>query len=190
MTSSVDIQQTPGSLTIVIKPQPKGILKFGMWFFYTIPFVLLVGAIVYLFGQDSNEPVFNIQFVWIVFLLFVGTLFITKSLKKMYEKEIITVTDRSLVLTTQFLFRNTVQEFNRNEIIDLKVLGQQNFTNHPLETKNFDYLGIATAEKEVQFLIEDGKIGFQYNGMTLRFGKNIWEEDGEEIIKRIKKYWR
>jgi hypothetical protein len=190
MTSTVDIQETADSLTIVIKPKPKGILKFGMWFFYTIPIALIVGLFFYVFGQSSSASVLDIQFMWVVLISIAGGLFIIASLRKIYEKEIITVTDKSLVLKKEFLFKNSGQEFKKEEITDLKVLGQQTFTKHPLDTNGFDYLGIGTAEKEVQFLIEDGKIGFQYNGLTLRFGKNIWEEDGVEIIDRIEKYWR
>jgi predicted membrane protein len=190
MTSTVDIQETADSLRIVIKPKPKGILKFGMWFFYTIPIVVLVGLFFYVFGQRSSASVFNIQFVWMALIFIGGGLFIIASLRKIYEKEIITVTDKSLVLKKEFLFKNAEQVFKKEEITDLKVLGRQTFTKHPLDTNGFDYLGMGTAEKEVQFLIEDGKIGFQHNGLTLRFGKNIWEEDGVEIIDRIKKYWR
>lgn len=189
MRSTVDIQETTDSLTIVIKPQPKGILKFGVWFFYTIPIVIMIAMFFYVFGQRSSASVFGIQFMWMI-LIFIGSgLFIIASLRKVYEREIISVTDKSLVLKKEFLFKNAEQEFKKEEITDLKVLDRQRFTKHPLDTNGFDYLGFGTAEKEVQFLIEDGKIGFQHNGLILRFGKNIWDDDSVEIIDRIKKYW-
>jgi len=188
MTATVDIQETYDSLIIVIKPQPKGILKFGMWFFYTIPLALLAGMLFSIIGQNGGIT-FNVEFAWIILIYIGAVLFILSSLRKIYEKEIITVTSDSLVLSNRFIFKKPAREFKRNEIKDLKVLGAQNFTKHPLDTNGFDYLGMATFEKEVHFLIEDGKIGFQYNGETQRFGKNIWEDDGIEIINRIEKYW-
>ena len=42
-------------------------------------------------------------------------------------------------------------------------------------------------EKEVQFLIEDGSLSFFYSGSTVRFGKNIYDEEAEELIEKIKK---
>ncbi len=188
MDSEIIYRQYKNAFQIEIKPHYKSIVKFGIWFFYTTPFLILILAGIYVIGERPElifEPGIN-QLIILGFLLF--SVFIIRAfLKKLYRKEVIVVTGKHIMLIDKFFMSSNKQRFDKNKINDLKYVGREDFTEHHLATKGFDYLGFGTAEKEVQFFIEDGSIVFNYNGKLIRFGRGLWDEDAQIIIENILK---
>ncbi len=186
MTATVQIFEIPNKLTIIIKPNPTFVLKFVAWFFY-VPTMLSGVAAIYWILFEMNRFYFESLYQLAVGALFV--FFARAFLKRIHTREIVTVTSQSLVVESRFLLTRRRSEYKKERVADLKVLGREQFTNHPLDTKGFDYIGLETTEKEAQFLVEDGRVGFKYQGDTVRFGKHVWDEGGELIVKRIEKFW-
>src|ERR1043165_9758634 len=104
MTSTFNIEESNGALKIIVKPKPSFILKFGVWFFYAIPFAFFIPTVFYAFVNFHSSHI-DVQFLWGLTLLTLSTLFVVAFLRRLYEKEIITVTDTSLILATKFLFK-------------------------------------------------------------------------------------
>lgn len=116
------------------------------------------------------------------FILFFISL---KYLKRLYEKEILILSSKYLVYKNKWLFINIEKKIILKNISQIKYIDANQINKHPLEGESFDYLGIGTSQKEVDFLIEDGKILLISGYNILRFGKNIDSEDGEFIIQTI-----
>lgn len=108
-------------------------------------------------------------------------------LRRIFQKEIIHITSDSLIFSKKFFFKTNKRIFQLTQISDLKIAEKENFTKHPLDTQGFDYLGIGTGEKELEFMIEGGNLSFFYSGSTVRFGKNVYDDDGIELLETIKK---
>ncbi|MFT6842912.1 MAG: hypothetical protein ACJASR_001685 [Psychroserpens sp.] len=186
MDSKTIYIEKKGSLTIEIEPKGSPIIIFGMFFFYVVPFCIITFFGVYIWSMDD----FPLNILVSIPLVFTSISFILIRvfLKKLFEKEIIIVESNNITLITRFIIDSNKRLIKKTEIEDLRYVGPEEFTNHPLDKKGFDYLGIGTAEKEVQWFSESGNVSFFYNGSIFRFGKNIWHESGNEIIEKLKEY--
>jgi hypothetical protein len=186
MDSKIKYQEKQNKLLIEIQPDPKGIVMFGMLFFYVMPFAIFI---ILAFVIIANNRFKIDSDLFLPLGMIIGSFILIRVfLKKTFEKEVIVIDKDYLILCKRFLVDKNKRLIRKNEIKDLRYVGREEFTNHPLEPKGFDYLGIGTGEKEVQWFSESGNLAFFYNGSIFRFGKNIWEEDGLELIEKLKKY--
>ena len=131
--------------------------------------------------QELDFPVyfvlFIIPFVWILYIY----------VSSFFKKEIIYIdNDRLILCRVLFGIKTTIIDLNRLEIIEVKYLGFDNFTTHQLETEH-DSLGFGVAEKEVQFLSKKGSISLLTKNKEYRFGNDLFSEDADIIISKIKK---
>lgn len=163
-------------------------VKFGIWFFYTTPFIIIILVISYL-TTKRPELIFEPSTDQLIILGFLfGSLFFIKiSLNKLYHKEMILVRNKDITLIDKFFFNSKRRTFDKKKIQNLKYVGRQDFTDHPLDTQGFDHLGFGASEKEIHFFIDEGNIAFLYDGKMVRFGRNVWDEEGAEIINKILK---
>lgn len=152
-----------------------------------MPFLIFVFIGTYLL-TDELDGIFrlDIDSLLLLGLIFRSIFLIRIYLRRVYQKEFIIVTDKLLILSQKFIFETKRQEFKKDEIMDLKYIGREDYTRHPLEPKGFDYIGFGAGEREVEFFIERGNLAFYYNGTIFRFGKDVWEEEGREIIEKLK----
>jgi hypothetical protein len=186
MNSKIKYQESNNSLLVEIKPDPKPIVKFGMLFFYVMPFAIFIVLAFVIISQNRN--LIDDKNLLLLGMIIGSGILVYIFLRKIFEKEIMIVDNKNLTLLKRFLFDRKKSQLNKKEIKDLKYVGREEFTDHPLDTKGFDYLGLGTGEKEVQWFIESGNLTFNYKGSNFRFGKNIWEEEGNELIEKLKKY--
>src|SRR5689334_513366 len=124
MTSTFNIEESNGVLKIIIKPNPSFILRFGVWFFYAIPFSFIISGVIYLV-LTTNKPLTDLRTIGGFIMCILVTLFVFRFMKKLYESEIITITDTYLTLAARFLYTKKPREFLLREITDLKVLGRE-----------------------------------------------------------------
>jgi hypothetical protein len=113
--------------------------------------------------------------------LFAGRSFIKNS----FYKEKIRVTSVELVISIPSFWSSKQEVYDLAYISCMHYAGRENFTDHPLYTNTTDFTGLGVGEKQVQYLIEDGTIQFEYNNATHRFGKDVASWDAEDIIQRI-----
>jgi hypothetical protein len=188
LNSKITYKETDKDLIAEITPDPKRIIKFGILFFYTLPFVIILILGFYIFlDRPSKFFDFDSDTLMISGMIIISLILIRVFLKRIFQKEILHITSDTLTFSKKFLFKTNKRTFRLDQISDLKIAGKENFTKHPLDTQGFDYLGIGTGEKELQFLIEDGTLSFFYSGSTVRFGKNVYDDEGEELLEKIKK---
>lgn len=186
MNSTVKFQESNKSLLVEIIPKPKPIVKFGILFFYVLPFVIFITLVVVTIANEGF--LFDDKFLVVLGILVGSSILLYIFLRRIFEREIILVDKNNLTIFKRFIFKRQRRQLNKKDIKGLKYIGNEEFTDHPLTTEGFDYLGLGTGEKEVQWFIESGNLTFHYQGSNFRFGKNIWEEDGNELIEKLKKY--
>ncbi|MTI29851.1 hypothetical protein [Xanthovirga aplysinae] len=101
MNSRISYSETGNELRVEIIPKPKGILKFGMLFFYILPFLIFIALGIILLTRKD----FEMETYYILLGLILGSLIlIIIFLKKIYEKEIIVVDKIHLTLFKRFIF--------------------------------------------------------------------------------------
>ncbi|MNE44313.1 hypothetical protein D3C80_1385330 [compost metagenome] len=64
-------------------------------------------------------------------------------------------------------------------------IGTIEYTEHPLQNNIVDITGLATTEKELQFLIDEGTMEIVTASEKFRFGKNIPSWEAERIINLV-----
>ncbi len=185
MSSKVTYKELKRNLTIEIKPNYKFLIRFGFVFFYIMPFVFVFGLMLYGMIRDHDFSLpYELNSLYIILISIVTTLIGRNIVKKLYQKEIILI-EKGRLTIFKYLFRFSKKRiFPLNQVSDFKLAGKDKFTNHPLKPDGIDYIGIGT-EKDLEFIIESGKLSFFYSGSVIQFGKGLLDEDGEEIIRRI-----
>jgi hypothetical protein len=115
--------------------------------------------------------------------------FVSKTyFKRVSNKEILIVDAGSLEITEKWLFATRSNHYPIEEISHLGFAGQEQFTENQISKNSYDVTGLGAREKELQYLIQDGTLTFFNDGVTRRFGKNVAEEDAEEIIARMERF--
>jgi hypothetical protein len=82
----------------------------------------------------------------------------------------------------------------KRQVFDLALVTQFRFLDkpvmapHPLAGESFDYLGFQTEQQVINEMHGDNRIAFDYNGMTIKFGKNIYSWDFDEILQLLRSY--
>ena len=187
MSSKVTYKELKDSLIIEIKPNNKFIIRFGFLFFYIMPFVVALGLMLskMIMDNDFSLP-YELNSLYIILLFIVMTLIGRNIINKLYQKEIIIVDRNSLTLLKRFfMIKSKKRIFPLNQLSDFKLVEKDNFTNHALKPDGTDYIGIGT-EKDLEFIIESGRLSFFYSGSVIQFGKALSYEDSQEVIRRIK----
>lgn len=107
-------------------------------------------------------------------------------LSRMLFDEKILLDDHSLTVIHRTPFFLQTNSYLWSDIGPLHYTGKSAKTDHPLKGKCYDYLGFETQEHLIQNLHHDGNLSFTYKGMPVRFGKNVFSWDAEEIVRMMK----
>ena len=186
MTPEIAFFETKDRLIIEIQQRLKGIIIFGL---VLIGLIFLCSSAFFLFLLlvDIDEMTI-FPFILLSSATLVAFLASISFLNKTYNKETITITKDTISINEKKLLTRKGKDYSKGINDKIEYVGSEHFTNHNLSTKSFDYLGLGTQEKQVQFIIESGRLMYTNKETTIRFGKDVYEEDAEEIINRIKNF--
>jgi hypothetical protein len=159
----------------------KSIIKFG--FAVQVCCVLIALPLFFYMGFVSwkETPIISLLFFGGgIFVYWIGK----KYFANLYYKEYILLDDESLQVIYE-TGKTKKKIFNVEEIRELGFVGDTEFTPHPLNNEIIDFTGLGVAEKEVQFLINEGTMVIKTENETFRFGKNIPSWEAERIIEIV-----
>jgi hypothetical protein len=173
-------------IQIDIKPVISPIIKIGLWFQGILIF-LIAPVLIYIGLRDISEITF-----FAVILLGGGILFLfvgKKYLDNVYYKEQITLRPTTLTISIKKI--GSLKEYNIDvtEIQYFGFVGDHEYTEHPMDNNVVDFTGLATTERELQFVISNGNIEIESEDEILRFGKNVPSWDAEEIVSKVERYY-
>jgi hypothetical protein len=57
---------------------------------------------------------------------------------------------------------------------------------HPLAGEAFDYLGFQTEQQVINEMHGDNRLALDYEGVTVKFGKNVYSWEFDEIVNLLK----
>jgi hypothetical protein len=172
-------------LQIDLKPNVKSIVKFGFVFqgvliIISIPLLLVLGL------QIKNDlPLLSLlPFAGALVFLYAGK----KYLENVYYKESIRVSPTDLTVVIKKLGQSTQHSFSIKDITSFGYAGEEVFTKHPMHNDVIDFTGLATTERELQFLIAEGTLEIETAEQRFRFGKNMASWEAEEVIAQAERY--
>lgn len=190
MNSSVKYTYKDDHLEILITPKHSKILAFGIAFegtMYLIGAIVGLSLLIFIFTQ-SEELSFSWQFFSEVpMLISVPIICLVLGywyLVHLINFERITCYKDKLEIRSQ---RKT-RTYEVRKISHLEFSGPGQLTKHPLSGSTVDYNGFGVTEMESQMVIPDGSVTFFYEGRTIRFGKNVYSWDAEEILKKLTEF--
>lgn len=180
MTANTDLK-------IDLKPNIKSIVKFGFVFqgvliIISIPLLLLLGL------QIKNDfPLLSLlPFAGALVFLYAGK----KYLENVYYKETIRVSSTDLTVIIKKLTQSREHTFAIKDITSFGFAGEEVFTKHPMHNDVIDFTGLATTERELQFLIAEGTLEIETAEHRFRFGKNMASWEAEEIIAKLEQHFK
>jgi hypothetical protein len=119
-----------------------------------------------------------------IFLIVIGISFYIASYRfanKAVMSERILINQNTLEIINKGLVKSNVQEFEVSMITKFRHLEIPETTPHPLAGKTFDYLGFQTTEKVINNMYGEKRLSFEYNGIKIFFGENVYSWDYDEI---------
>ncbi len=172
------------SFTIKLNSGSNSILKIGFLFRAIFILIFVLGSA--LLGLNIIEDsligaliCFAICFVlFLVFYNILNAAFFSESL--IVTKQTVTVIHKNLGNTKKSLI-------NFNEIKYFGFADQQ-YTKHTMDNPILDITGLATQERELQYIIDEGTIQIETSSKTLKFGKNMPSWEVEEVIEEIEQF--
>lgn len=185
MNSIVTYIEDRDRLFIKINPNLKGFVLFVYWAFYLIPLVLIIYFSFLLLDKERID----VEFVKIVGFASVAIIIGYTILKDIFLTETLIVTKDSITLSRCLIFELKKQKFLKADISDLRFNEYYYYSKHKIEPERKEYIDFKALDT-VGFENEKDKVSFFVHGSTITFGKNVYEEDGIEIIRRINNFWR
>jgi hypothetical protein len=182
---TLKITATDEHLTIKISPSMKPIIKFGLVFQGLLYAFTLIGLIFMFFKTIDDMGFVTFGFFALAVICFIIG---RKYLSRVFYKESVVTTKTELIIIENSLFEKKIHKYLIDEISNISFIGQNEFTPNLITGSEIYSNGLRIGENEIQYLIEDGTIGFFHNGITKRFAKNIASWDAEEIISRIESF--
>lgn len=176
-----------GIYKISCKPKEKTIVKFGFGFQGIVIFLGCIAMLFFTYEILSDKAyVFSFIFFGVtIFFFYVGK----RYLDNFYFKEYILLETGKIIVVHKTLFNKKQHEFDLKDIVYFGFAGRIDYTEHPMKNDVIDFTGLATVEKELQYLIDEGTMEIRTNEKTLRFGKNLASWDVEEIVSEIEGYY-
>ena len=74
-----------------------------------------------------------------------------------------------------------------NEILYFGFADQQ-YTKHTMDNPIIDFTGLATQERELQYVIDEGNIKIETTDRTIKFGKNMPSWDVEDVVEEVEAF--
>lgn len=172
------------SLSIKLNSGSKSILKVG--FLIRALFFLLFTIGIALFGLHVMKD--SLVLALICFALSLGVFFVFYSiLNAAFFSETLTVTKHELTILHKSVGSVKTTVVKLNEILYFGFANQQ-YTKHAMDSPIIDITGLATREKELQYVIDEGNITIETATKTIKFGKNMPSWDVEEVVEEIEAF--
>lgn len=109
-------------------------------------------------------------------------------LSRIFSTETLLLDNQSFTIISRNLFNQVTNSFEWKKIGPLHYGGKASKTDHPLKGGCFDYFGFETQEHLIQNIHEDGNLFFNYAGTTIKFARNVYSWDAEEMVNMMKLY--
>jgi hypothetical protein len=103
-------------------------------------------------------------------------------------QEHIFIDGKELFLITKGIGTRKRLVFDLASITNFRSLEKPVMAAHPLAGQSFDYLGFQTEQQVINEMHGDNRVAFDYEGKTIKFGKNIYSWEFDEILDTLKKY--
>jgi hypothetical protein len=170
----------------MLKPQVKGIVKFGLAFQGFTVFLGLPLFIFLAYQTMHDVPLLSLlTLAGAVFFVLIGK----KYLENVYYKEYLILNPDSITVVVKKLFQKKEIPFKIQEVQSFGLAVETNYTQHPMANEVIDFTGLQTTEKELQLLIDEGAMEISTSNKTLRFGKNLPSWEVEDIVAAVEKYY-
>jgi hypothetical protein len=111
---------------------------------------------------------------------------IYRFLSRIFFHEEIILSRYALTIIQHTPFRKYRRRYDWRSIGPLHYAGKEKKTDHPLKGRNYDYFGFETHEHFIQSLYHDGNLYFNYAGYPIRFARNVYSWDAEEMVNMMK----
>ena len=172
------------SLSIKLDGGSKSIVKFGLLVraFFVLFFVISTALFAISCLKESLILAlicFAVAFVlFLVFFRILSAAFFQEQL--IVTKEDIKVIHKNLSSSKEYVFR----------LDEVKYFGfaDQHYTKHPMDNPVVDFTGLATQERELQYIIDEGNIRIETGEKNIKFGKNMPSWDVEELVEKIEAF--
>jgi hypothetical protein len=103
-------------------------------------------------------------------------------------QEKIFLDDRELIIMAKGVRTMKRQVFDLASVTHFRFLDKPRMAPHPLAGQSFDYLGFQTEQQVINEMHGDNRIAFDYDGRVVKFGKNVYSYDFEEILRLLESY--
>ncbi len=172
------------SLTIELNSGSKSIIKIGfllrsvfiLFFIISLAFLGL-----HFFKSSFLAALICFAVCFILFIIFF------RMLNAAFFKEQLIITKESITYINKNLSNTKKNVFDLNEIKYFGFADQQ-YTKHAMDNPIVDFTGLATGEKELQYVIDEGNIKLETDTKSIKFGKNMPSWDVEELIEKIENF--
>jgi hypothetical protein len=169
-------------LSISLKGKVNPIITFGFILQAVVTFLGVIALLILGFTEITEIPLLSLLVIsGAVFFSFISK----KYFERIFSSEKIIVTYSTLTVIHKTLSKEIKNEFPLRDVLYLGFAGNTLYTENNMGNSVIDFTGLATVEKEVQFLIDEGTIELETEHQVFRFGKNMASWDTEELIKKI-----
>jgi hypothetical protein len=172
------------SIKIDINSGSKSVLKLGL--------VLRAGAVLFtlvslaIFGIQFFDDFITITLICFAMALGLFIVFF-KIMNAAFFKEYLIVTKNGLTVFQKNLSGVKKYPVELSEIIYFGFSNQQ-YTKHVMHNPIVDFTGLATQEKEMQYIIDEGNIKIETENEIIKFGKNVPSWDVEELVTEVENF--
>lgn len=172
------------SIRIDLNSSTKSVLKVGLALRASVILCFVLGSA--FLGIEFLKGSFIITLICFTISFGLFIIFF-KILNSVFFKEYLIITTESITLFRKNL--SGVKKFVFN-LSDIKYFGfaDQHYTKHPMDNPVIDFTGLATQEREMQYVIDEGNIMLETETQKIKFGKNIPSWDVEELVEKIEHF--
>lgn len=160
------------TLSKAFDTRPKLLNLFYFAVFFFLGLMIVRGLII---TGDRIDNTFSIIIVSILALISFLAAF--RFANKAVQTEKLIVNKEQLSLVRAGLFSSKKRTYDISHIENFRHLGKPNISRHPLAGDSFDYNGFQMGQHLANELHGDNRIAFDYKGMTIKFGENIYSWD-------------
>ena len=101
--------------------------------------------------------------------------------KRAAESEQLYIDKEKFEIIRKNFLKKSVLYFELSEISHFKFHERPKFSPHPLKGETFDYLGFQTEQQVISDVHTEGRISFMYKGKEIKFGKDLYSWNFEEL---------
>lgn len=172
------------SLSIELNSGSRSILKVG--FVLRAGFILIFVLGSALLGTSLlNDSVVGAVVCFAISLVLFLVFF--KLLNTAFFREYLVATKEDLTVVRKDLNATKKQVIRLDEI---KYFGfsEQRYTKHTMDNPIVDFTGLATQERELQYVIDEGNVKIETGSTVIKFGKNLPSWDVEELVEKVEQF--